>query len=332
MAVVPDHRIKYEARLHVLKVNRQTVLEALQQMIRLTQPELIQTHRPQESQLPEESKPGSNKRLLVLEANRAPAASEGTTQVVQRRKLVHNPRPTVLPANPSWWRSLQAAAWLIVQQLLAFLDNRKYAKSPMQEEEDLAAGGGHSGFPVRPLQQYSDDEDDYEDDMQNPNSAISLLHVDCTGYSRAVRDLGPVISTGLLHLAGDGVLSLLALTEGGKGSSSSIRPIHGSQQSRSPVEKEIVEATDGREKTGLVRPREPSGGEKYSHKEVLALLKCVEAEIANCEVCLKEEVEKRKKFETDDQRRTHNYDESICTFISMLAQEGMLASLVGQII
>lgn len=32
MAVVPDRRIKYEARLHVLKVNRQTILESLQQV------------------------------------------------------------------------------------------------------------------------------------------------------------------------------------------------------------------------------------------------------------------------------------------------------------
>ena len=32
----------------------------------------------------------------------------------------------------------------------------------------------------------------------------------------------------------------------------------------------------------------------------------------------------------DDQRRTNNYDEFICTFISMLAQEGMLANLVEQ--
>lgn len=32
MAVVPDRRIKYEARLHVLKVNRQIILEALQQV------------------------------------------------------------------------------------------------------------------------------------------------------------------------------------------------------------------------------------------------------------------------------------------------------------
>ena len=27
-------------------------------------------------------------------------------------------------------------------------------------------------------------------------------------------------------------------------------------------------------------------------------------------------------LQIDDQRRTHNYDEFICTFISMLAQEG----------
>lgn len=42
----------------------------------------------------------------------------------------------------------------------------------------------------------------------------SLLRVDCIRYNRAVRDLGPVISTGLLHLAEDGVLSPLALTGG----------------------------------------------------------------------------------------------------------------------
>lgn len=58
----------------------------------------------------------------------------------------------------------------------------------------------------------------------------------------------------------------------------------------------MLEAVDGKEKAGLVRPGEPLSGEKYSPKELLALLKCVEAEIANYEACLKEEVEKRKKF------------------------------------
>lgn len=78
MGVVPDCRIKYEARLHVLKVNRQTILEALQQLIRVIQPELIQTHKSQESQLPEESKPTSSKSPLALETSRAPVASEST--------------------------------------------------------------------------------------------------------------------------------------------------------------------------------------------------------------------------------------------------------------
>ncbi|EHB14000.1 Ubiquitin carboxyl-terminal hydrolase BAP1 [Heterocephalus glaber] len=179
MAVVPDYRIKYEARLHVLKVNHQTVLESLQQLIRVTQLELIQTHKSQESQLSEESKPSSNKSPFD-------------------------------------------------------------AKSPMQEEGDLAAGVGHNHVPVRPPQQYSDDEDDYEDDekddVQNTNSAIRYKW-------------------------------------------------------------------KGTRKPG---PGEPLSGEKYSPKELLALLKCLEAKIANYE------------------------DEFICTFVSMLAQEGMLANLVEQ--
>ncbi|CAO2638235.1 Ubiquitin carboxyl-terminal hydrolase BAP1, partial [Lemmus lemmus] len=462
MAVVPDRRIKYEARLHVLKVNRQTVLEALQQLIRVTQPELIQTHKSQESQLPEETKPASSKSPLGLEAGRASMASEcthtdGAEEVAgscpqvptqsppSKSKLVVKPPGSLngVPPNPA----------PIVQRLPAFLDNHNYAKSPMQEEEDLAAGVGRSRGPVRPPQQYSDDEDDYEDDedeVQNTSSAIrykrkgtgkpgslsnssdgqlsvlqpntinvlteklqesqkdlsiplsiktssgagspavavpthsqpsptpsnestdtaseigsafnsplrspirsanptrpsspvtshiskvlfgeddSLLRVDCIRYNRAVRDLGPVISTGLLHLAEDGVLSPLGLTEGGKGSSPSTRSSQGNQGSSSLEEKEVVEATDTRDKSVLNRPSEPLSGEKYSPKELLALLKCVEAEIANYEACLKEEVEKRKKFKIDDQRRTHNYDEFICTFISMLAQEGMLANLVEQ--
>lgn len=32
----------------------------------------------------------------------------------------------------------------------------------------------------------------------------------------------------------------------------------------------------------------------------------------------------------DDSRRTHNYDEFICTFLSMLAHQGALAELVSQ--
>ncbi|XP_075795613.1 ubiquitin carboxyl-terminal hydrolase BAP1 isoform X2 [Pelodiscus sinensis] len=459
MAVVPDRRMKYEARLHVLKMNRQTVLEALQQLIRVTQPELIQTQKSQESQAAEESKPAGSKACAAPETSRAqptpesshPDGAEDSTgqghpasaQSLPHRSKVGAKAPgsclNGAPANPN----------PIVQRLPAFLDNHNYAKSPMQEEEDLAAGVGRSRVPVH--QHYSDDEDDYDDEEEEvcsaaaairykrkgqgkpglgagaadsqlsvlqpntinvlaekltesqkdlsiplsiktggggaavavaahsqpsptpsnestdtaseigsafnsplrspirsanptrPSSPVachlskvlfgeeeSLLRVDCMRYNRAVRDLGPLVSTGLLHLSEEGVCGPLSATDGGKSS-----PPAGRQSEEAPAavradEKEASEPGDSREKVALCRPSDHPCGEKYSPKELLALLKCVEAEIVNYEACLKEEVEKRKKFKIDDQRRTHNYDEFICTFISMLAQEGMLASLVEQ--
>ncbi|KFR16928.1 Ubiquitin carboxyl-terminal hydrolase BAP1, partial [Opisthocomus hoazin] len=381
MAVVPDRRMKYESKLHILKMNRQTVLEALQQLIRVTQPELIQTQKSQESQPPEEAKPAISK-TVTPESTHPDGTDEPASQ--------GHPAATQSPPNKSKPVAKTSASSIngappanpnpIVQRLPAFLDNHNYAKSPMQEEEDLAAGVGRSRVPVRQHQQYSDDEDDYDDDeeeeVRNTNSAIrykrkgqvkqehgtgaadgqlsvlqpntinvlaeklkesqkdlstrpsspvtshiskvlfgeedGLLRVDCMRYNRAVRDLGPVISTGLLHLTEDGVFCPLAAADGGKSSPPSIKPGEDAPVAVKLDEKEGSEASDSKE------------------KELLALLKCVEAEIANYEACLKEEVEKRKKFKIDDQRRTHNYDEFICTFISMLAQEGMLASLVEQ--
>ncbi|KAI1234401.1 hypothetical protein IHE44_0003449 [Lamprotornis superbus] len=483
MAVVPDRRMKYESKLHILKMNRQTVLEALQQLIRVTQPELIQTQKSQESQPAEEAKPASSK-TVTQESTHADGTDEPTSQghptSTQSPPSKSKPVPKATasgingapPANPN----------PIVQRLPAFLDNHNYAKSPMQEEEDLAAGVGRNRVPVRQHQQYSDDEDDYDDDdeeeVRNTNSAISrqpellstelavstptsfyqlltfpavflgrykrkgqvkqehvagaadgqlsvlqpntinvlaeklkesqkdlsiplsiktsgggaavavvthsqpsptpsnestdtaseigsafnsplrspirsanptrpsspvtshiskvlfgeedgLLRVDCMRYNRAVRDLGPIVSSGLLHLTEDGVFCPLAAADG-KNSPSSIKHSEEAPVAIKLEEKEGSEASDSKEKVGLGRTSDHPGGEKYSPKELLALLKCVEAEIANYEACLKEEVEKRKKFKIDDQRRTHNYDEFICTFISMLAQEGMLASLVEQ--
>ncbi|OXB71336.1 UNVERIFIED_CONTAM: hypothetical protein H355_012742 [Colinus virginianus] len=433
-------------------------------LIRVTQPELIQTQKSQESQSPEEAKP-ANSKILTPESTHPDSTDEPASQshATATQSPPTKSKPVakasassingVPPANPN----------PIVQRLPAFLDNHNYAKSPMQEEEDLAAGVGRSRVPVRQHQQYSDDEDDYDDDeeeeeVRNTNTTIrykrkgqvkqehaagaadgqlsvlqpntinvlaeklkesqkdlsiplsiktsgggaavaivthsqpsptpsnestdtaseigsafnsplrspirsanptrpsspvtshiskvlfgeedGLLRIDCLRYNRAVRDLGPIISSGLLHLTEDGVFCPLAAADGGKSSPPSIKPGEEAQVTIKLDEKEGSEASGSKEKVGLGRTSDHPGGEKYSPKEsclercllleLLALLKCVEAEIANYEACLKEEVEKRKKFKIDDQRRTHNYDEFICTFISMLAQEGMLASLVEQ--
>ncbi|XP_069045622.1 ubiquitin carboxyl-terminal hydrolase BAP1 [Lepisosteus oculatus] len=467
MAVVPDRRIKYESKLHILKMNRQTVLEGLQQLIRVTQLDLAQDRKQQEASSPDDTPPAVKKE---------PGADPGATPVSEEAARADSADGSAAPSqNPSTPKAKapgkQASCPLngppvtpnpIVQRLPAFLDNHNYAKSPMQEEEDLAAG--RSRGSARPHHPYSDDEDDYEDEEEEecgsteapvvprykrkhglkqpaaggpvggqlsllqpssitvlaeklkesqkkdlsvplsiktagaaagsacapapsqpsptpsnestdtaseigsafnsplrspirsasatrPSSPVTsqlskvlfgedegLLRLDSLRYNRAVRDLGPAVSSALLHLQEDGVLSTLAHTgdsnaDFGKGAS--VREDERlKERDSSSLESKMEESKEGAElgkdgsSTGEISSK-PSG-EKYSPKELLALLKCVEADIANYEVCLKEEVEKRKKYKIDDQRRTHNYDEFICTFISMLAQEGMLASLVEQ--
>ncbi|XP_056098415.1 ubiquitin carboxyl-terminal hydrolase BAP1 isoform X1 [Rhinichthys klamathensis goyatoka] len=492
MAVVTDRRIKYESRLDVLKRNRQIILEGLQQVrekkvIRVTQQDSGQDRKQQDSSSSEDTPTavkkeegqdtpitmGTEKATPTETQEGAAALPSPSGKVRPMAKpaalpIVGAPPPAPLPVpspNP------------IVQRLPHFLDNHNYAKSPMQEEEDLAAGVGRSRLPGPPQPPYSDDEEDYDDEEEECSTtgatsrvrrkvglrtrtmsrtgvsgvaamegqlALSVLaeklkkevqRKDATGstplnvrtegrtggisitsacqpsptpsnestdtaseigsafnsplrsparsqaatrpsspvaahlsrvlfgeeegllrldarHNRAVRDLGALVSSTLLRLQEDGVMFALPPTE----------TLEGLKKSGSVEKKEKEEATcpggedeakegpsvemkqeDVKESVDVKSDKEnlPStdattetsskpSGEKYTPKELLALLKYVEADITNYEVCLKEEVEKRKKYKIDDQRRTHNYDEFICTFISMLAQEGMLASLVEQ--
>ncbi|XP_072238205.1 ubiquitin carboxyl-terminal hydrolase BAP1 [Leuresthes tenuis] len=470
MAVVPDRRMKYESKLEILKRNRQTVLEGLQKMIRLTQTEVAHDKKQQESSSPDESTTTIKKEANVgpdsvdESAARSKDASSpsGSTKVMGKPSIPTTGGPQqVTSPNP------------IVQRLPAFLDNHNYAKSPMQEEEDLAAGVGRSRIQPAPQPPYSDDEDDYDEDEEEvtgsastssrfrrkaslrsragrvgsgmesqialnvlaeklkkeaqrkdalntplsvrtegrtggvsitsasqpsptpsnestdtaseigsafnsplrsparsqaatrPSSPVAshlsrvlfgedeMLRLD-SRHNRAVRELGPSVSVAALHLQEDGVIYALPPSgdlaaegtkrpctpekvkvkeqadekdgkkEGDEGPSVEVK--------KEEVNKDRAEGKAAKEKLNATESGADSkpSGDKYSPKELLALLKCVEADIANYEVYLKEEVEKRKKYKIDDQRRTHNYDEFICTFISMLAQEGMLASLVEQ--
>ncbi|XP_053609017.1 ubiquitin carboxyl-terminal hydrolase calypso [Plodia interpunctella] len=66
-----------------------------------------------------------------------------------------------------------------------------------------------------------------------------------------------------------------------------------------------------------------------SHAELNALMSSIVAEVQSCQQALNDENDKRDMYKVDDCRRTHNYDEFICTFLSMLAQQGALAELVA---
>ncbi|KAK5934015.1 hypothetical protein CgunFtcFv8_014446 [Champsocephalus gunnari] len=422
MAVVPDRRMKYESKLEILKRNRQTVLEGLQKMIRLNQPDLAQDKKQQED---------DGTAAIKKESDAEPVTSQGADP--GNAKLMGKPAAPsgggVTSPNP------------VAQRLPAFLDNHNYAKSPMQEEEDLAAVVGRSRVAVPPKPPYTDDEDDDADEEEEVtgsagttrfrrkaslrsrpvrvvtgmesqialtvlaeklkkevqrkdalNTPLSVRTEGRTGgicitsasqplprahqvqshpiclvccfgedemlrldsrHNRAVRELGPSVSAALLQLQEDGVIFALPPSadlasdgtkrpctpekikdkvkaelsggdkEGDEGSSVVVKEEGSKDGADVKPSKEKLNAAE-------VAADSKPPGDKYSPKELLALLKCVEADIANYEVYLKEEVEKRKKYKIDDQRRTHNYDEFICTFISMLAQEGMLASLVEQ--
>ncbi|XP_078104723.1 ubiquitin carboxyl-terminal hydrolase BAP1 [Sander vitreus] len=471
MAVVPDRRMKYESKLEILKRNRQTVLEGLQKMIRLSQPEHVHDKKQQESSSPDDSTTAIKK-----EADVEPVTTQGADPANESKdapspsgnsKVMGKP-PVPTGGGPQEVTSPNH----IVQRLPAFLDNHNYAKSPMQEEEDLAAGVSRSRAAGPPQPPYSDDEDDYEDDEEEvtasagtsnrfrrkaslrsrpgrvgagmesqialtvlaeklkkeaqrkdalntplsvrtegrtggicitsasqpsptpsnestdtaseigsafnsplrsparsqaatrPSSPVAshlsrvlfgedeMLRLD-SRHNRAVRELGPSVSAALLHLQEDGVIYALApsdlaadgtkrpctpekMKEKGKADPPSVEKERVKEGKEGPSVEVKEESKDGgegsKEKPNTLETAADNKppGDKYSPKELLALLKCVEADIANYEVYLKEEVEKRKKYKIDDQRRTHNYDEFICTFISMLAQEGMLASLVEQ--
>ncbi|XP_031702867.1 ubiquitin carboxyl-terminal hydrolase BAP1 [Anarrhichthys ocellatus] len=476
MAVVPDRRMKYESKLEILKRNRQTVLEGLQKMIRLTQPELVHDKKQQES-----SSVDDNTTTIKKEADAEPVTSVTVDESGDQSKDAPSPSGNAKvmgkPPVPTGGGPQQVTTPNpIVPRLPAFLDNHNYAKSPMQEEEDLAARVGRSrgAGPAKP--QYSEDEDEDEEEEEEevtgsagtsnrfrrkaslrsrpgrtgtgmesqialtvlaeklkkeaqkkdalntplsvrtegrtggicitsasqpsptpsnestdtaseigsafnsplrsparsqaatrPSSPVAshlsrvlfgedeMLRLD-SRHNRAVRELGPSVSAALLHLQEDGVIYALPpsdLAADGTKRPCTLEKIKDNEKADlSAAEKEAVnegdegpsvemkqeERKDGaevkpsKEKSNATETTADSKppGEKYSPKELLALLKCVEADIANYEVYLKEEVEKRKKYKIDDQRRTHNYDEFICTFISMLAQEGMLASLVEQ--
>ncbi|KAM7422645.1 hypothetical protein PAMA_010609 [Pampus argenteus] len=169
MAVVPDRRMKYESKLEILKRNRQTVLEGLQKMIRLTQPELVHDKKQQDSSSPDDNTTTIKKEADVEPSQEADqASSESVDESGSQSKDAPSPSGNTKvmgkPPVPAVGGSHQVTSPNpIVQRLPAFLDNHNYAKSPMQEEEDLAAAVGRSRMPGPPQPPYSDD-DDYEDE------------------------------------------------------------------------------------------------------------------------------------------------------------------------
>uniref|UniRef100_A0A8D8RGN3 Ubiquitin carboxyl-terminal hydrolase n=1 Tax=Cacopsylla melanoneura TaxID=428564 RepID=A0A8D8RGN3_9HEMI len=104
-----------------------------------------------------------------------------------------------------------------------------------------------------------------------------------------------------------------------------------SSHSKYGGESPLLEGTRGECGEGSKRSGSKKSGEStFAPKDLQALVKNLEGEISICEAQLRDENERRKKYKEDDSRRTHNYDQFICAFLSMLTVQGTLAHLVAQ--
>ena len=71
-----------------------------------------------------------------------------------------------------------------------------------------------------------------------------------------------------------------------------------------------------------------SSPQRFSPSSLLSLLRNIEVDISDCRSILKEANERRRRHAIDDCRRSHDYDQFITAFLSMLAERGHLGDLL----
>ncbi|WAR24971.1 BAP1-like protein [Mya arenaria] len=265
MAVVPDKVSLYEHKLSTLKTNRQIVLEALQQMVKVTSPGITVAEK---------------EKCLAAVKKRNPQAAVAMEICVEGKPdgschtdmaLGGEVKPNIIDLTAEDGLGITGGASSQTQMCSNTLPaGRAVVKSESQTVTlSEHVPGNQSGFFTESVQTRIEERMDVQ---------ISVA-----------------METGL----------------------STIVP---TTASTSDVTKPLTIETRF---TGNIIPPAPT-------QDLIALLKNVENEIKICETKLQDEQEKIKKYKIDNCRRTHNYDQFLCTFLSMLAQQGHLAELVQQ--
>ncbi|XP_046406168.1 ubiquitin carboxyl-terminal hydrolase calypso isoform X2 [Ischnura elegans] len=350
MAVVPDKRLAFSHKLKMLKTNRQIVLEALTQLVKLTPPNMSANrlaaeessarHRKESASVSsEQSVTRTRKRTVSREEEEKVVVGSGAEDVSssevasedqQMEKNEEKSMSTLCPPDYSTPLTIQTSP------------------APSNSSTDTSSEVG-SAFNS-PTQGWG-----WNSGQSSPTSTKDFKKF------VVIRVAGDEDKIGDCHLGRTSTSIGSAYTV--KRTSERISGNNEAASKKASAELESSVASKEVERKGDVFP-EPSGSSKeekrveeyrdvqyadkkvdaklcakypelfephtFAPKDLLALLKNLDNEINVCEGSLKDENEKRKKYKIDDCRRTHNYDEFICTFLSMLAQQGKLADLVQQ--
>ncbi|XP_043593334.1 ubiquitin carboxyl-terminal hydrolase calypso isoform X1 [Bombus pyrosoma] len=328
MAVVPDRRLAISHKLTMLKTNRQIVLEALQQLVKLshqdgTEKNSNDTEKSDKSyekkNKPEEENGLSNK-SEIDEPSSAPAitverSSDSTIDTEEPASSITSGKTESNGMEKVVMCALDYATPLRIQTSPAHSSSSTDTSSEIGSafNSPTQAWGWNSG------QSSPTSTKDFKKFVVIRVSGDEKNEAGLIG-----RSLGNININGKRLVSDSGHLHKKVCLSG------EVRIPHArvkTSNGDTVTEEKKVEKIDPKLCTKYPELFEPH---TFAPKDLLALLKNLEHEISICETSLKDENDKRNKYKIDDCRRTHNYDEFICTFLSMLAQQGKLAELVQQ--
>ncbi|KAL2750975.1 ubiquitin carboxyl-terminal hydrolase calypso isoform X2 [Vespula maculifrons] len=324
MAVVPDRRLAISHKLTMLKTNRQIVLEALQQLVKLSHQDNGTEKTTNDAEKIEKSCDRKNK---VDEENLLPNKTErdeSSTPSIER----NNDATIDIEESTSniGTAKIESSVEKVVMCALDYATPLRIQTSPAHSSSSTDTSSEIGSAFNSPTQAWG-----WNSGQSSPTSTkdfkkfvVIRVAGDEKNEAGLSRSLGNININGKRLVSDSGHLHKKVCLSG------EVRIPHArvkTSNGDTVTEEKKVEKIDPKLCSKYPELFEPH---TFAPKDLLALLKNLEHEINTCETSLKDENDKRNKYKIDDCRRTHNYDEFICTFLSMLAQQGKLAELVQQ--
>ncbi|EZA62736.1 hypothetical protein DMN91_007685 [Ooceraea biroi] len=331
MAVVPDRRLAISHKLTMLKTNRQIVLEALQQLMKWSHQDGGSTEKGAQHDTDKE-KP-YEKRHKTEDENGLPAKTEieESPSIPTINVERNNDSSTAVVIDESvsgitTGKTESSGMEKVVMCALDYATPLRIQTSPAHSSSSTDTSSEIGSAFNSPTQAWG-----WNSGQSSPTSTkdfkkfvVIRVAGDEKNEAGLSRSLGNININGKRLVSDSGHLHKKVCLSG------EVRIPHArvkTSNGDTVTEEKKVEKIDPKLCSKYPELFEPH---TFAPKDLLALLKNLEHEISVCETSLKDENDKRNKYKIDDCRRTHNYDEFICTFLSMLAQQGKLAELVQQ--
>ncbi|XP_060562415.1 ubiquitin carboxyl-terminal hydrolase BAP1-like isoform X2 [Ruditapes philippinarum] len=334
MAVVPDKVSLYEHKLSTLKTNRQIVLEALQQMVKVTNPNITTAEKEKCLAVVKKHGPVNVNIAVPMEIDEPDLTKRDLES--GSREMTTAVKSEVIDLTDDDLRTTTTTTTEEVIKTGLINDiSRVKLESEIKTELTLKSDVGNKNVTncARGDVQTSVNEGmEVQISVASDADGVSTIVPTTAATTDVTKPL--TIETKFSASPGPSSESTDTASEVGSCFSSPSSSTMSTSAQNSPNVAGGERITDGgkeAESSSPVKSKTKFNSQQgFRPKDLIALLKNVENEIKLCETKLQDEEEKIKKYKIDNCRRTHNYDQFLCTFLSMLAEQGHLAELVQQ--